>query len=58
MKNDANGDGVITRDEMTPELEKLEKEGKFQVATKGIDTNDEKTKTINLNIQQKMLKHV
>ena len=25
MKNDANGDGVITRDEMTPELEKLEK---------------------------------
>ena len=30
MKNDANGDGVITRDEMTPELEKLEKEGKFK----------------------------
>ncbi|WP_085060102.1 hypothetical protein [Staphylococcus haemolyticus] len=43
MKNDANGDGVITRDEMTPELEKLEKEGKFQVASKGIDTNDENT---------------
>lgn len=40
MKNDTNGDGVITRDEMTPELEKLEKEGKFQVASKAIDAND------------------
>ncbi|QLK85231.1 hypothetical protein [Staphylococcus sp. 17KM0847] len=43
MKNDTNGDGVITRDETTPELEKLEKDGKFQVASKGIDTNDENT---------------
>lgn len=41
MANDTNGDGVVTRDEMTPELEKLEKEGKFQVASKGIDTVEE-----------------
>ncbi|MBF7019879.1 hypothetical protein ISO99_08155 [Staphylococcus sp. 18_1_E_LY] len=44
MKNDTNSDGVITRDEMTPELEKLEREGKLQVAVKGIDTNDDSNK--------------
>ncbi|RIL71586.1 hypothetical protein BUY49_05975 [Staphylococcus devriesei] len=45
MQYDTNGDGVITRDEMTPELEKLEREGKFQVAVKGIDTVDDNDDT-------------
>ncbi|WRM43359.1 hypothetical protein [Staphylococcus phage LY01] len=37
-KADTNGDGIITTDEMTPELDRLAKEGKFQpVSPKMLD---------------------